>query len=315
MNALRNQFVPLACITAAALCFASCSQDTKLKELNEQVHKLYGEEKYSAAASAAEIALAEAERRFVPDHQIELIVPLNNLAGLYRLLGRPGDAAGIYVRMIEIYRLENITENEQVPTYHDLATVSIETGDFKTAEEFEKRVLEVKERQISENAEGMSQIDLAPTLNNLGYVYLAQKNAAMAEPLLLRAASLVEENLGPGHPYYDISLSHLADLYRRIKLWDKAERILKRLIEVRVARLGIGSPDVARGWNNLGVLYKDAGRFDEAEKAYRTALDFFSKSAVQYPADEATIQANLAEVLVLVGKQQESSQVQAPLAQ
>src|SRR4051812_4264440 len=122
---IRNRF--LAILLALPLAAAGCSRADKLESLDKKVHQLYEASKYAEAAKAAEEALTEAEQRAGSLSAPQLMTPLNNLAGLHRLCGRPKDAADVYRRMVEIDTASGANDDDKVLTYHDLATVSLES--------------------------------------------------------------------------------------------------------------------------------------------------------------------------------------------
>jgi tetratricopeptide (TPR) repeat protein len=90
-------------ILALTLIFVSHSsgQETLWKELNVELADLYRQGKYQEAVEVAERAAQVAEKTFEPDH-VRVAISLNNLATLYRLQGRYGEAESLYKRSLNI---------------------------------------------------------------------------------------------------------------------------------------------------------------------------------------------------------------------
>ena len=109
------------------------------------------------------------------------------------------------------------------------------------AEAAYKRALAIREK-----AEGEKPIDIAPTLYNLGVLYLDQGKLADAEPLLKRALTIREKALGADHPDVATSLEALGWLYAKQGKLAEAEPLLKRAISTYESTLGANHPHVAR---------------------------------------------------------------------
>ena len=61
------------------------------------------------------------------------------------------------------------------------------------------------------------------------------------------------------------SLNNLADIYRAVGDYAKAEPLLKEALEIYRKVLGPEHPDVAVSVNNLAFLYQQIGEYAKAE--------------------------------------------------
>ena len=67
------------------------------------------------------------------------------------------------------------------------------------------------------------------------------------------------------------SLNNLADLYRGMGRYAKAEPLYPAAWRSGRSSSGRDHPDVATSLNNLAILYHDMGRYAKAEPLYRAA--------------------------------------------
>jgi tetratricopeptide (TPR) repeat protein/transcriptional regulator with XRE-family HTH domain len=129
---------------------------------------------------------------------------------------------------------------------------------------------------------------------------------AEAEPLSLRALSIREQILGPGHPDVATSLNYLAVLFWRQGKYIQAEPLLQRTLSIREQVLGSDHPEVARVLNNLAVLYWEQGKYVESEPLHQRALSAREQSlGPGHPLVASTLN-NLAELYMEQGKDVEA---------
>jgi CHAT domain-containing protein/tetratricopeptide (TPR) repeat protein len=130
---------------------------------------------------------------------------------------------------------------------------------------------------IREKAHGSSQLDLATSASNLGWLYEEQRAYGKAEPLLVRALDIREKALGPTHLDVATSLNNLAGLYWAQGAYGRVGPLFARALNIREAALGPEHPDVAASLNNLAGLYQELRSYDEAERLYVRALNIREK--------------------------------------
>ena len=68
------------------------------------------------------------------------------------------------------------------------------------------------------------------------------------------------------------SLNNLAELYRVMGQYAKAEPLYQRSLKIRESKLGLDHPEVAQSLNNLAILYCKMGQYAQAEPLYERSL-------------------------------------------
>lgn len=121
----------------------------------------------------------------------------------------------------------------------------------------------------------IASIDTDDEISNLGE-YLAQVLILLggtnyqlglyseAEQALKQALTIQEERLDAGPTETATTLSHLANLYMRMRRFDEAESLFQGVVEVREESLGPDHPEVAIILHNLAILNINQGRYQEA---------------------------------------------------
>jgi len=78
----------------------------------------------------------------------------------------------------------------------------------------------------------------------------------------------VKKVLGEEHPSTAISYNNLAELYRNIGEYQKAEPLYLKALNIREKILGEEHPSTATSYNNLAGLYRNIGEYQKAEPLY-----------------------------------------------
>ncbi|HEY5311320.1 MAG TPA: tetratricopeptide repeat protein, partial [Pirellulales bacterium] len=107
--------------------------------------------------------------------------------------------------------------------------------------------------------------------------------------------------LGEAHPDYATSLNNLAELYRSMGDYARAEPLFRQAMEIRKKVLGEAHPDYATSLNNLAALYVGTGDYARAEPLYRQAMEIRKKALGEAHPDYATDLNNLAELYRSLG--------------
>ena len=131
---------------------------------------------------------------------------------------------------------------------------------------------------------------LAQTLNNLAYLYNAQRTYGKAEPLYMRSLAIYE-GMGEENARLAQAAKTLAHVYHygQGKL-RKAEPLYKRSLAVFEKAVGAEHPVVAGVLNDMAGLYRQMKKYDEVESLYMRALAIFEKA--NHPAVK-TIRNNI----------------------
>lgn len=148
-------------------------------------------------------------------------------------------------------------------------------GDLASIEQAE--TLYRKALTTGERARGPFDVSLVPALTGLGAVLLQQGSTDDAMPILTRAVSIAEQQLGADNPDVVILLNDVSRLYLRHGAHAHAEPLLQRLLEIKRAK-GEEHPEVATVLASLASVRQTAGRHDEAEQLWRRVLDIRART-------------------------------------
>src|SRR5450755_4665357 len=143
-------------------------------------------------------------------------------------------------------------------------------------------------------------------LNQTGYYLDDRARYVEAEPLLKRALSIREQQLGPHHPDTARSLNNLANLYHHQGKYQQAEPLYQRALAIREQQLGPQHPDTATSLNNLAMLYKTQGKYEQTEPLYQRALAIREQQVGAQHPDTATSLNNLAMLYKTQGKYEQT---------
>jgi tetratricopeptide (TPR) repeat protein len=113
---------------------------------------------------------------------------------------------------------------------------------------------------------------LAATLNRLGVLDCYLGRYAGAEPLFLRAVTLMQSAGGAGNSELGAVLYNLGGLYKSQGKFPEAESAFKDALVAWERTLGPEHPDLALAYQNLGEMCMHQGRSPEALFALRRAL-------------------------------------------
>lgn len=140
-------------------------------------------------------------------------------------------------------------------------------GKYEEAVPYAEKVLAIQEKIL-----GKEHLDVATSLDNLGYLYRDIGHYADAEPLYRRALQIREKFLEKDHPSVALSYYNIAYLYRFMGKYKESESLHKKALEIRERVLGQDHPDIAQSLNSFGHLYIFMGNYVEAESLLTRAL-------------------------------------------
>jgi tetratricopeptide (TPR) repeat protein len=113
----------------------------------------------------------------------------------------------------------------------------------------------------------------AAAINWEGVLYKDLVRYREAEPFLLQALGLRDQELGPRHPATLATAGLLGQLYAAKGLPDKAEEFYRRALEGNQRLTGKEAQQTITTLYNLGMLYAAQGKGKAAEPLYRRALE------------------------------------------
>jgi len=191
----------------------------------------------------------------------------------------------------------DIRFNDKIVQFFDnLGLVYYHLGEYKRAEPYLMKVLEVRRHIYSEEHP-----DTASSYNNLAALYYAMGEYEKAEPLYLKALEIGKRVLGEEHPDTAISYNNLAGLYDSMEAYEKAEPLHLKALEIREKLLGEEHPDTASSYNNLALLYDSMGAYEKAEPLYLKALEIWKRVLGEEHPDTASSYNNLAALYGSMG--------------
>jgi len=101
-------------------------------------------------------------------------------------------------------------------------------------------------------------------------------------------------------------LGVVADIYRKLGLYDDAEPLFAEAIEVRARELGEDDLEVARARQALGRLAVDRGQDDRADSLFLTALARYERAPSAADLDAAQVFQDMSEVVRRKGRYAEA---------
>jgi len=247
-----------------------------LSRRNEEVRDLIEQRQYESAVALAEEALTAAESSLGVANPTT-VASLDNLAEIYRALGRYADAERTYRKILAVRELAlGPAHPEIADRLDDLAWACHSQGHYAEAEPLYKKALAIRK-----NTFGPAHPDVGASLNNLAVLYHRQDRYGEAESLYQRALGITEKALGAEHPdealgsdRVDVAtiLDDLAWACHSQGHYAEAEPLYKKALAIRKNTFGPAHPDVGASLNNLAVLYSIQGRYADAEPLYERAL-------------------------------------------
>ena len=226
---------------------------------------------------------------------------LNNLADLYRVMGRCPEAEPLLVRSLSIWEQQLGADHPQTAmSLNNLAALYCAMGRYAEAEPLFVRSLSIKEEQL-----GADHPDTASSLNNLANLYRVMGRYSEAEPLFVRSVAIIEQQLGAEHPHTAMSLNNLATLYHSMSRYPEAEALLVRSLAIWEQQLGTDHPHTAQSLHNLAELYRAMRRYSEAEPLLVRAISIYQQLGADHP-DTASSLNSLAGLYKSMGRYPES---------
>jgi tetratricopeptide (TPR) repeat protein len=162
---------------------------------------------------------------------------LHNFAALKYTQRKYSEAETLYRQVLSAAETAG-NPSLQVSILNNLGILLAQTGRSKEAGSYLERAL-----AIQEGAQTPNDIDLARSLTNLGAFYRSIREYAKAEPLLQRALTLAESNLGAENRLVGQILAEYALLLRKTKRKNEA-KVLE--IRAQAIRQGHAVDDLGR---------------------------------------------------------------------
>jgi hypothetical protein len=147
-----------------------------------------------------------------------------------------------------------------------MAEMHYEQENYPEAQRAYERILSWRQGEL-----GASHPEVVDDLNNLAGVMCVQGLFSEAEPLILRAVTILEHAEVPEPLKLAENLTSLAGLQFQQGIFDKAEPLLAKALVLREKELGADNPELADSLRDFAKLLKKLGKPEEAEKHYNRA--------------------------------------------
>ena len=197
----------------------------------------------------------------------DYLISIGNLGILYETKGEYFKAEFYYLKEKDIYKSLYGIDIHYAEILYRLYNLYFVINDYTKS-----KMILLENVEILKSLFGVSHLNYATSLRDLGYICLLQGDYHEAEQYLLEALSIRKSVLGESHPDYAMSLGHLGGLYCDMGDYSKAEPYYLEALSIRKSVLGDTHPDYATSLNNLGALYSDMGDYSKAEPYYLEAL-------------------------------------------
>jgi CHAT domain-containing protein/tetratricopeptide (TPR) repeat protein len=261
----RNRLALTVCVALAGAWLSMPASAQGLAAQSARINALGDAGKYAEAIPLAQAMVANLEKS--PTSR-DYAGALNNLAELYRSVGRDADAEPLYKRALAIMeKAVGLNSVDIAPELNNLAALYQRQGRHAEAEPLFKRALALSEKSLPPGHP-----DVGRALNNLATHYEKQDRHTDSEPLFRRALAIYEKAAGPDSPAVATLLNNLGQVLKAEGREADAEPMIKRSLAIREKVLGHDHPDVARSLNNLADLYQRQGRYADAEPLFKRAL-------------------------------------------
>ena len=202
---------------------------------------------------------------------------LNDYAGIQVERGNFSKAFKNYKKAINIYQNLGLESQGIETSYNDLGLAYHKYGDFKKAELYLKKALEVNAKIFGEKS-----IDYSTPLHNLGLVYSEKGFFQKADELLLEALEITLKEIGENSSDAIVSFRDLASHYYMNGFNDKADKYIQRAIKATENTYGEDNLAAADNYKNFGQILKLNGEFEKAIKFTKKALEIEKKYPKTY---------------------------------
>ena len=133
------------------------------------------------------------------------------------------------------------------------------------------------------------------------YHFYSSGNYENAVPYGEMSVVLRKSVLGENHPNCASSLNNLAELYRKIDDYSRAEQYYLESLKICKVAFGENHPDYATCINNLGSLYQDMGEYSKAEQYYLESLKIIKEILGENHTNYAGVLNNLGSLYNSMG--------------
>ncbi|KAJ5557363.1 hypothetical protein N7494_001278 [Penicillium frequentans] len=186
-----------------------------------------------------------------------------------------------------------------------LAIAYEEQGQWKTAENLNVQVLDLRRAKLGEEHPGT-----LATMSNLAMMVCDQGRYEEAERLQMQVTEIRKRTIGEEHLGTLTSINNLAITYYEQGRYEEAERLQMQVMETRKTKLGEQHPDTLTSMGNLAITYCDQGRYEEAERLQMQVMETRKTKLGEQHPDTLTSMGNLAITYCDQGRYEEAERLQ-----
>jgi CHAT domain-containing protein/Tfp pilus assembly protein PilF len=271
-------------------------QQTQLlkKKANRLVLKAYDhyqKVQYTEAIKLLNQALTILETLYpnnqFPDGHPDIVLTLNNLAAIYKEIGKLGEAYAIFEKVLAMDR--KLYPRATYPKGHEEIAISLENlgavvaelGDLVSSRSYREEAYEIYRRLFPEKEYPEGHPSVALALNNLGKVCSDQGDFAAARRFLDKAVSMQEriarsEKTIQSYERLARFINNLARLLNSQGEHDAAEKCLLRALHI--ANKCFPESDFTSGHPIFPLILGNLGGVHIAKGEYGKSLQFFEKA-------------------------------------
>jgi tetratricopeptide (TPR) repeat protein len=225
--------------------------------------------------------------RTLTEHIREEIVGATGWQRLGQLLIKIGHfdkAEELYNVLLE----QKSDDTEKAYYYHNLGTLKDNQGDYKTAIEYYKKSLEIRQKTLPPNHP-----DFATFNNNIAAVYFHMGEYSKALSFYKKALAIIEKSLPPNHPSLATHYNNIGSVCNNMGEYSKALSFYEKDLKIKQKTLPSNHPDLATSYNNIGSVHRSMGEYSKALSFYEKALAIVEKSLPSNHPDLATYYNNI----------------------
>lgn len=206
-----------------------------------------------------------------PNNGQKEAITVNNLAVNLHHQWKIDEAEKYYLEAEKILtNLYGRNRPEIASIMNNLAYIYMDNKDYQASEEAFKKSYEIKLAVLGEQHPSV-----ALALINTGMLEFVRKNYEDAEILLLNAVEHFEKLNTLNDPYLSLAYYWLGRTYLEINQLFKAERVLKKSIEIRELTYTANSSKTWSSKGELGICMLKQKRYKEAEKLLVGSIEFY----------------------------------------
>jgi tetratricopeptide (TPR) repeat protein len=236
-----------------------------------------------------------------------LLIPLNDLAGAYRHLGKLDQAETAYQEVLQILTdLDGANAVGYATVLDNLAQVYAMQGKLAQCEKMQKESIVIYGKSPDPRAKREKAIVIA----NLAQTYIDQKKYVEAESAFKDALALLDE-MDPDSPQVAILYDNYSQLYRKQGKPEEAVAMQEKALKLLEKGLGKNHPEVAIALNNIAGTYYDLDRKPEAEQSLKRALEINEKVFGAESRQATNSLSSLVNFLRKCGKENDAARYEA----